>query len=161
GLLSLGPGMRARKAVPVSVALAFLGPVKLCLLARVFRLRNVRVPLVIAGLTLLLLPLLPYLTELVDPTRRQSAYLIVSWLGAPLLAWACTPAAQRWTSSGVDQDERLRRIIRVAPILIAALFIAHGLVWSLIATLALTWAQAAPYLLAISASAAARLAAAR
>lgn len=163
GLLSLAPGMRARKAVPVSVALALLGPLKLCLLAYVFRLRNVRLPLVISGLALLLLPLLPYLTELVDPTRRQTVYLIVSWLGAPLLAWACTPAAQHWTSSWMaqDHDERLRRIIRVAPVLIAALFIAHGLVWSFIATLNLTWAQAAPYLLVISGSAAARLAARR
>ncbi len=160
GLLSLAPGMRARKAVPVSVALALLGPLKLCLLATVFRLRSARGPLVVAGLALLLLPLLPYLTELVDPIRRQTVYLIVSWLGAPLLAWACTPAAQRWTSSWIadDQDARLRRIIRVVPVLIAVLFIAHGLVWSVIATLTLTWAQAAPYILAIAASAAARLA---
>jgi hypothetical protein len=60
-----------------------------------------------------------------------------------------------------DQEFRLRRIVRVAPILIAILFIAHGLVWSFIATLTLTWAQAAPYILAIAASAAARLATSR
>ena len=39
GMLSLAPGMRARRAVPISALLAFLGPVKLCLLAYVFRLR--------------------------------------------------------------------------------------------------------------------------
>ncbi|HVR85228.1 MAG TPA: hypothetical protein VMU54_13005 [Planctomycetota bacterium] len=151
GLLSLAPGMRARLAFPVSVALAMLGPVKLWLLASVFKLRSGRTPLLVLGLTLLSTPLLPYLTELAPPTLRQTVYLVLLWLGAPLLAWACTPSARCWTSAwqGDAGEPRLRRIAAVVPVLVAALFIAHGLLWSFIATLSLTPALAAPYLLAM------------
>jgi len=160
GLLSLAPGMRARLAVPVSVTLAVLGPVKLGLLAVVFRLRSARGMLAVSGLALLAMPLLPYLTELVEPTRRQSVYLAMVWLGAPLLAWACTPAARRWTSAWMEDagEPRFERIARVAPILLAGMFIAHGFLWSFIASLSLTPALAAPYLLAFSGLAARRLA---
>ncbi|HZE99717.1 MAG TPA: hypothetical protein VE981_22110 [Planctomycetota bacterium] len=160
GLLSLAPGMRARKAVPVSVLLALAGPLKLYFLAVVFRLRGARGPLVVTGLALLALPLLPYLTELVPPLRRQTVYLVMSWLGAPLLTWACLPAARSWTSGWIDDDQepRLRRIAFVAPVLVACLFIAHGLTWSAIATLTPTAAQAAPYLLAVAGLLADRLA---
>jgi len=158
GLLSLAPGMRARRAVPVSVLLALLGPVKLWLLASVFKLRSAKPTLLVVGLALLILPLLPYLTELVAPPRRDAAYLVITWLGAPLLAWACSPAARRWTSAwaGESPDPRVRQIVLVAPMLVAALFIAHGLMWSFVASLPLVPAIAAPYLLALSALAAAR-----
>ena len=160
GLLSLAPGMRARLAVPVSITLAVLGPVKLGLLAVVFRLRSARGMLVVSGLALLAMPLLPYLTELVEPTRRQSVYLALFWLGAPLLAWAWSPSARRWTSAWRDDagEPRLQRIARVAPLLLAGMFIAHGFLWSFIASLSLTPALAAPYLLAVSGLAARRLA---
>jgi len=158
GLLSLAPGMRARRAVPASVALALLGPAKLWLLAVVFRLRSARAPLLVSGLALLALPLLPYLTELVEPTRRETVYLIVVWLGAPLLAWACSPAAARWTSAWLDDDQepRFRRIARIAPLLVAGLIIAHGLLWSAIASLSRTPALVAPYFLVVAAMAASR-----
>ena len=160
GLLSLAPGMRARRAVPVSVALALLGPAKLWLLSFVFRLRSARPALGVAGLALLALPLIPYATELVDPIHRQMVYLIVSWLGAPLLGWACTRTARRWTSAWMEdaQEPRFRRIALIVPFLVASLFIAHGLMWSFVATLSLTPAQAAPYVLAVSCLAAARIA---
>jgi len=160
GLLSLAPGMRARLAVPVSFTLAFLGPVKLGLLARVFRLRSARSLIAVSGAALLAMPLLPYLTELVEPARRQSVYLGMVWLGAPLLAWACTPWARRWTSAWMDDagEPRLERIVRVTPILLAGMFIAHGFLWSFIASLSLTPALAAPYLLALSGLSARRLA---
>jgi hypothetical protein len=151
GLLSLAPGMRARVAFPVSVGLAVSGPVKLYLLASVFKLRSARSPLCITGLALFAMPLLPYLTELVPPMRRETVYLTINWLGAPLLAWACMPPARRWTTALLDDaaEPRLRRIARVAPLLVAALFIAHGLMWGFIATLSMTPALAAPYLLAL------------
>jgi hypothetical protein len=161
GLLSLAPGMRARKAVPVSLALSLLGPTKLWLLAVVFRLRSAKAPLLVSGLALLALPLLPYLTELVEPARRETVYLIVAWLGAPLLAWACSPAAARWTSAwlGADQEPRFQRIARIAPLLVAGLFIAHGLLWSFIASLSRTPALLAPYFLVGAGYAASRWAA--
>jgi hypothetical protein len=163
GLLSLAPGMRARLAVPVSVMLAVLGPVKLWLLASVFKLRSARTPRIVLGVALLAMPLLPYLTELVPPIGRQTSYLILTWLGAPRLVWACTPSARRWTSAWVDDDgePRLRRIAAVAPLLVAVLFIAHGLLWSFIATLTLTPALAAPYLLGLFGGVAIKVAARR
>jgi hypothetical protein len=163
GLLSLAPGMRARLAFPVSVALALLGPVKLWLLASVFKLRSARTPLLVLGLALLAMPLLPYLTELVPPTLRQTVYLILRWLGAPFLAWACTPSARGWTSDWQDDagEPRLRRIAALVPPLAAVLFLAHGLMWSFIASLSLTAALAAPYLLALFGAAALQVAANR
>jgi hypothetical protein len=161
GLISLAPGMRARRAIPTSIALALLGPIKLALLAVVFRLRNARVPLVVIGHVLLALPLLPYLTELVHPTRRETVYLVSTWLGAPLFCWALGPSARRWSSAWLadPQEPRFRRIAAVAPVLVALMFSAHGLVWSVISSLSLTPAHAAPFLLAITAIAALRLSA--
>jgi len=131
-------------------------------LARVFRLRSARGPLIVSSLALLAMPLLPYLTELVDPTRRETVYLAITWLGAPLLAWACTPSARRWTSAWMEDARSApaaNRARRSGPDRL--LFIAHGLMWSLIASLSLTPALAAPYVLAFSGLAASRLAALR
>jgi hypothetical protein len=161
GLISLAPGMRARRAVPTSIAIALLGPIKLWLLARVFRLRSARAPLAVASAALLAIPLLPYATEMVHPTRRDAVYMITTWLGAPLLAWACTPSARRWTSAWLADPEepRFRRIAAVAPFLVVALFTAHSLVWSHISSLSLARALFAPHVLVLTAVAAIRAAA--
>jgi hypothetical protein len=158
GLISLAPGMRARKAIPTSIALALLGPIKLGLFAVVFRLRRARVPLAVTGVVLLALPLFPYLTEMVDPARRATVYLVSTWLGAPLLFWACSPSARRWTSGWLADPEepRFRRIAAIGPFLVASMFWAHGLVWSVIASLSLAPAHAAAFLLAATAALALR-----
>ncbi|HVE40508.1 MAG TPA: hypothetical protein VNM14_11500 [Planctomycetota bacterium] len=159
GLISLAPGMRARRAIPTSIALAVLGPIKLALLAVVFRLRGARAPLAVTGVVLLALPLVPYLTEIVHPTRRETVYLLSTWLGAPLLCWAFSPSARRWTSAWLadPREPRFRRIAALAPFLVASMFSVHGLVWSVISSLTLTPAHAAPFLLALTAIAALRL----
>jgi hypothetical protein len=161
GLVSLAPGMRARRAIPTSVALALLGPAKLWLLAVVFRLRSARAPLGIAGLAVVAIPLIPYATEIAHPACRETVYLITTWLGAPLLAWALTPRARRWSSAWLADPEepRFRRIAAAAPFLVVAFLTAHSLVWSVISSLHLTLAHAAPYLLVVTAFAAARAAA--
>lgn len=152
GLLSLAPGMRARRVVPFSVAVALLGPPKLWLLGMIFRLRAGKGGLWVAAAAALLLPLLPYVTELVDPFRRQSVYLVTCWLGAPILAWACTPGARNWTCgrTAEPQDPRLGRMGSVIPFLLAATFLLHRLVWCSVATLPATPALVSPYLLLAS-----------
>ena len=163
GLVSVAPGMRARHAIPTSVGLALLGPVKLWLLARVFRLRSARVPLAIASVVVLAGPLIPYLTEIVHPTRRDLVHLLTTWLGAPLFCWSLTPSARQWTSAWLTdpREPRFRRIAAVAPVVVSALFAGHGLAWSVISTLTLTPAHAAPFLLALTALGSVRLSAAR
>jgi hypothetical protein len=158
-LISFAPGMRARRAIPASIGLALLGPIKLWLLAVVFRLRSARSPLAVTGLVLLALPLLPYLTEIVEPTRRESVYLISTWLGAPIFCWAFSPSARGWTSAWLTdpREPRFHRIAAVAPVLVASMFSAHGLMWSAQSSLTLTPAHAAPFLLVVTAQLALRL----
>jgi hypothetical protein len=163
GLMSLEPGMRARRAVPASIAFALLGPVKLWLLSRVFRLRNAGGPLAIAGSVILALPLLPYIVELESTvvSVRQSLYLGLTWLGAPLLGWAFTPRARQWTSAWTADapDPWLtRNIAAVAPFLVSTLFVIHSIGWRSLSDLSLSPAQAAPYLLVLTVVAALRVA---
>ena len=140
--LSLAPGMRARLAVPASLLFAAFGPVKLALLARVFRLPGTRRFLAVAGATVFALPLLPYAIEAAGD--RRLAHLFVFWLGAPLLGWALTRPA--WKAAA-DEDLRALRIARAAPLLVAGLFLAHAAMWSTFPGLRLTPAHASPYLL--------------
>lgn len=163
GLMSLEPGMRARRVVPVSLAFALLGPVKLWLLARVFRLRGAAGTLAVGGTVIFALPLLPYVIEIESTvvSVRQSLYLGLSWLGAPILAWAFTPKARQWTSAWTSDgpDPWLtRRIAAAAPFLVAALYVIHGLGWSSLSDLSLSPAQAAPYLLVLTGMGASRAA---
>ncbi len=145
--MSLAPGMRAREAIPASLMLAFAGPFKLWLLARVFRLRGTGTALALSGAALLLVPLLPYAVEASGPGEgaRQAAHLFATWLGAPLLGWAMTRRA--WTP-GEDEGVRALRIARLAPFVVLALFLVHASAWSSFPGLGLTPAHAAPYLLA-------------
>lgn len=154
--MSLEPGMRARVALPASVVFAALAPVKLVLLAKVFRLRGVRPFLALAGSVVFLLPLLPYIVEgaPVAGAARASAHVLVTWLGAPLLGWALVRGA--WRTEEGDGD-RVRRIARVVPFLLFASFISHVSIWSTYADLGLTPAHAAPYVLLIFFIGAARL----
>lgn len=153
GLMSLEPGMRARRAIPASLVFALLGPIKLCLLAYVFRLRSARPALAVAGTVVLLLPLLPYAIELESTlvSVRQSIYMVLSWLGAPVLLWAFSPAARRWTSQWTEDNPDpwlTRRIAFIAPFLVAGLYGAHVLGWRSLSDLSLSPAQVAPYVLA-------------
>ncbi len=155
GLMSLEPGMRARRAVPASIAFAMLGPIKLWLLARVFRLRSAGGPLAVAGAVIFLLPLLPYVVELESTTVsvRQGLYLGLSWLGAPVLGWAFTPNARRWTSAWTEDNPDpwlTRNIANVAPFLVTALYYAHVLGWSSLSDLSLSVAQLAPSVLVVT-----------
>lgn len=161
GPISFEPGMRARRVVPASLAFALLGPVKVWLLARVFRLRGAAAALRIAGLAVLALPLLPYLTEIAGAGRREAAHLAVSWFGAPLLAWALSDGSRRWTSAWLDgvEDPRLRRLARLAPFLVTGFFLFHTVLWGYAASLSRSFAQAAPFVLVLLGTAAWRLAA--
>lgn len=159
GILSLEPGMRARRAIPASVVFALLGPVKLWLLARIFRLRSARGPLAVAASVIAALPLLPYAVEFESTavSLRNSIYLVISWVGAPVLGWAFTPAARRWTSGWTENESDpwlTRRIALVAPFLVVVLFGAHVIAWSSLSDLRLSMALAAPYLLAATCAAA-------
>lgn len=163
GLMSLEPGMRARRAVPASIAFALLGPVKLWLLSRVFRLRDARGPLAVGGAVILALPLLPYIVELESTvvSVRQSLYLGLSWLGAPILGWAFTPRARQWTSAWTSDNPDpwlTRRIAAAAPFLVAVLYVIHVLGWRSLSDLSLSPAQMAPYLLVLTCMAALRMA---
>jgi hypothetical protein len=163
GLMSLQPGMRARRAIPASLVFALLGPLKLWMLARLFRLRSARGALAVCGTVLAALPLLPYVIELESTTVavRQSLYLGLSWLGAPVLGWALTRSARRWTSGWTEAEPNprlTRRIALVAPLLVCVLFAAHVVGWRSLSDLSLSPAQAAPYFLAATCAAAARLA---
>src|SRR6185503_13626512 len=163
-LMSLEPGMRARRAVPASIAFAVLGPLKLWLLARIFRLRSAGGTLAVAAAVIFALPLLPYVIEIESTTVsiRQGLYLGLSWLGAPILAWAMTPGAGRWTSAWTEDnpDPRLtRRIALVAPLLLSTLYYAHVLGWSSLSDLSLSMAQLAPCALVLTVAAVRRIAA--
>ncbi|HEX7896679.1 MAG TPA: hypothetical protein VF950_02905 [Planctomycetota bacterium] len=154
--MSLAPGMRARVAVPASLLFAFFGPVKLALLARVFRLKGAGAFVAVAGTAVFLLPLLPYAIEGAGPldASRRLAHLYVFWLGAPLLGWAL--ARPGWKAEEVD-GLRARRIAIAAPFLVAGLFVAHAASWCAFAGLALTPAHGAPYALTVFLLWAARL----
>ena len=118
--MSLAPGMRARVAVPASLLFAALGPVKLFLLARVFRLRGARPFLAAAGAATFLLPLLPYAVEGAGSSlaARATAHLLVFWLGAPLLGLAVVRPA--WRTSEAD-GLRVVRLARAVPFVVAGL----------------------------------------
>jgi hypothetical protein len=154
--------MRARHAVPASLAVALLGPAKILLLARVFRLRSSGLLVTITGGTAFLLPLLPYAVELAGPTEslRQILHLSLFWLGAPLLGWALSKRASGWTSdwAGEEPDPRIVRLSRVIPFLVTGLFVVHGLVWSTFPGLVRSPALASPYLLVAFSLGARRLA---
>jgi hypothetical protein len=163
GVMSLKSGMRARRAIPASVVFALLGPVKLWLLARIFRLRSARGALAVAGSVVAALPLLPYAVELESTaiSVRNSIYLVISWAGAPVLGWAFLPSARRWTSGWTEEEPDpwlTRRIVLVSPFLVVGLFAAHVVGWSSLSELSLTPALAAPYLLAAACAIAARYA---
>jgi hypothetical protein len=154
--MSLAPGMRARVAVPASLTFALFGPVKLALLARIFRLKGVGAFLATSGAALFLLPLLPYGIEgagPLDPSRRL-AHLFIFWLGAPLLGWAL--ARPGWRTEEID-GLRARRIALAAPFLVAGLFVVHAAAWSAFPALAWTPAHGAPYVLTVFTIWAARL----
>lgn len=153
--LSLAPGMRARYVVPASLLFAAFGPLKLALLARVFRLPGTGRFLAVAGAAVFALPLLPYAIEAAggDDARRL-AHLRVFWLGAPLLGWALARPAWR---AAADEDLRARRIAVAVPLLVAGLFISHAAMWSSFPALRLTPAHASPYLLVMFALGADRL----
>jgi hypothetical protein len=163
GLMSLEPGMRARRAIPASLILSLLGPIKLWLLARIFRLRSARGALAVIGSIVAALPLLPYAVELesTSVSVRNSIYLAISWVGAPVLAWAFTPAARRWTSAWTESERDpwlTRRIALVAPFLVVGLFLAHVVAWNSLSDLALSPALMAPYLLAATCAVVGRMA---
>lgn len=163
GVMSLEPGMRARRAIPASLIFALLGPIKLWLLARIFRLKNARSALALVSGILAALPILPYAVE-VESTAisvRNSIYLVISWTAAPVLGWAFTPAARRWTSGWTENEPDpwlTRRIALVAPFLLIGLFAAHVVGWSSLSDLALSPALAAPYVLAATCAMVVRLA---
>ena len=166
GVLSLEPGMRARRAIPASVVFAVLGPLKLWLLARIFRLKSARGALAVAAAVVAALPLLPYAVELESTavSVRNGIYLAISWAAAPVLAWAFTPAARRWTSGWTENEPDpwlTRRIALVSPFLVVGLFAAHIVGWSSLSDLALSPALAAPYVLAATCAAVVRFAATR
>lgn len=146
--LSLAPGMRARLAIPASLLFAALGPIKLALLARVFRLSGSRSFLATAGLVVFALPLLPYALEAAGSSDdvRRLAHLFIFWLGAPLLGWALTRPA--WTLGDVEEP-RARRIAWAAPALVAGMFLVHGVMWSTYPSLRMTAAHAAPFVLVV------------
>jgi hypothetical protein len=152
GVLSLEPGMRARRAVPASLAVALLGPAKILLLSRVFRLRSSGLLVTVTGLTAFFLPLLPYAVELAGPAEslRQDLHLSIFWMGAPLLGWALSKGASGWTSewAATASDPRIPRLARIVPFLAVGLFVIHGLAWSAFPGLILSPALAAPYFLA-------------
>jgi hypothetical protein len=154
--MSLAPGMRAREALPASLLFALAGPLKLVLLARVFRLRDAGPTLAVAGASVVLAALLPYAIEAAGPADgpRQAAQLFASWLGAPLLGWALTRRA--WTPATSDEI-RVHRIARCVPFAIAGLFAAHATAWSTLQGLGLSPAHAAPWVLAAALVAAGRL----
>ena len=163
GVMSLEPGMRARRAIPASLVFALLGPIKLWLLARIFRLQSARGALAVIGSIVAALPLLPYAVELESTSLsiRNSIYLAISWVGAPVLAWAFTPAARGWTSAWTESERDpwlTRRIALVAPFLVVGLFAAHVVAWNSLSDLALSPALAAPYLLAATCAVVVRLA---
>jgi hypothetical protein len=164
GVLSLEPGMRARRAIAASVVFSLLGPFKLWLLARIFRLKSARGALAVIGTVVAALPLLPYAVELESTSGsvRQSIYLVISWVGAPILGWAFTRQARRWTSGWTENEPDpwlTRRIALVSPFLVAGLFAAHVIGWRSLSDLSLSPALAAPYLLAATCAAAVRCAA--
>jgi hypothetical protein len=164
GLMSLEPGMRARRAVPASLAFAALGPLKLLLLARVFRLRSAGGTLAVAGAVIFALPLLPYVIELESTmvSTRQGLYLGLSWLAAPVLGWAFSPSARRWTSGWTEENPDpwlTRRIAFVAPFIVSAMYFAHVLGWSSLSDLSLSMAQFAPCALVITVVSARRISA--
>ena len=163
GVMSLEPGMRARRAIPASAVFAILGPLKLWLLARIFRLKNARGALAVAGSVVAALPLLPYAVELESTavSVRNGIYLAISWAAAPVLAWAFTPGARRWTSGWTENEPDpwlTRRIVLVSPFLVVGLFAAHVVGWSSLSELALTPALVAPYVLAATCAVVVRLA---
>jgi hypothetical protein len=147
--MDFGPGMRARRALPASLLLALLGPLKLWVLSRVFRLRRARGIAIPAGLVVALLPLLPYLVEGGGlGIGRRAAHLSVFWLGAPLFGWGFSKAARGWTSRWAPDSVRAGRIAQGAPFIVTALFILHGAAWSTFPGLFLSAAHFAPYALA-------------
>jgi hypothetical protein len=161
--MSFAPGMRARRALPAGLVLALLGPLKVWMLARVFRLREAWPILVPVGLLVASMPLLPYVIEAAGPldASRRSAHLAVFWMGAPLFAWGFAKRARAWTSryaGGVADYLRVGRIADAAPFLSVALFMVHGGAWSTFPGLGLSFAHVAPYLLAAACVAAGRLA---
>ncbi len=158
GSMSWEPGMRARKAVPASVALALLAPLKLWALARVFRLRGAG-PLLVAGLAATVLPLLPYVIELAGPwdVARRTVHLGLFSLGAPLLGWALGRPAREWTAEG-EEDIRVQRIAAALPFVVAGLFAVHAAGWTALPGLELSPAHAASHILAAALVSAARLA---
>ena len=159
--MSLAPGMRARQAVPATLALAFLAPVKVWMLARLYRLRQAGSILLPSALLIALMPLLPYVIEAAGPAERPGAHLAVFWLGAPLFGWGFTKAARGWTSRwarDVLDHVRVSRIAGAAPFIVVALFVVHGAAWSTFPGLGLSPAHVAPYVLAAACAIAGRLA---
>ncbi len=146
GLMSLEPGMRARRVAPWSLGLALSGPVHVALLVRLFRLKGAWPIAAALGAAAGLLPLLPWLFEAAGPGEaRRLAHLGACSLGAPLLALAGSPAFRRW-SDGLDP--RIGRIAAAVPYGALAVFGVHALSWSAFPDLQPGPAHLAPYLLA-------------
>ena len=163
GLMSLASGMRARRALPASLLLALLGPLKVWLLARLFRIRGAGGTLTLAGLASAALPLLPYAIEAAGhgEVLRRSAHLAAFWLGAPLFGWALTRRAGSWSTAwarDARDGEMTYRIATAVPYLVAGLFVAHGVAWSLFPGLVLSAAHGAPYAMAAACVVSSRLA---
>lgn len=163
GLMDLGPGMRLRRALSASAILAVLGPVKLLVLARVFRIRRGGPVLAVGSMVLAAIPLLPYAVD-AAPTfgeHRQAAQLVAAWLGAPLLGWACTRAARRWFTEWAWDEESLsmtRRIALAIPALMVAGFAVHAAALGTLPELRISGTHFAPYVLVSALVLAARMA---
>ncbi len=141
----------------LTAAFAALGPVKLMLLAFVFRIRGAIAPILVASAVLVAIPLLPNAIEAAagHDTIREPLHLAFTWLGAGLLAWALlSKPAPFWSDLITDDWSAVvtSRVASVLPLLITALFAVHAAAWSVYLAVPLTPAHGAPFLLAAGAA---------